>query len=207
MRREHLMEQTTAVQIHNERVIRDLEQRMNNIEAWTQEQARKLQITEPVRRAVQRTYDKLICGRKYLLVPRHTPIQRRFLRMMLTLALATDSSLQSSARRVAAYFSQNYAFEWCSSPITAPARRMARDMILRAADAQFDETPYAPQLAYVVFHHQKLQVTNVSDYTELYTRALALDAEGLFRDVGMAERRELGLHRHPYIQEHRLRSE
>ena len=200
------MEQTSAVQIHNERVSQDLERRIGKMEQWTEQQARKLQITAPVRRAAQRAYHKVICGRKYLALPRHSPTQRRFLRMMLTLALATDSSLQAQAKRVAPYLSRNYAFEWCTSPTTAPARNSARDMILRAADAQFDETPYAPQLAYVTFHHKQLNITNVSDYTELYTRTLALDAEGLFRDLAMAERRELGLHRHPFIRETKLES-
>lgn len=195
------MEQTSAVEIHNQRVVEQLEQMTQQMAQWSQQEAYSLKITDPVRHAVDRAYRKVICGRKYLVLRHHTEGQRRFLRMMLTLALATDSGLQSQAVRVARYLSRNYVFEWCTSPITAPGRGTARDMILRAADAQFDETPYAPQLAYVMFHHQELGIINVSDYTELYTRALTLDNEGFFRDGAQGRRQELGLHRHPDIRE------
>ncbi len=194
------MRETTAAAIHNQRVGEQLAQMTQQMAQWTQQEVRSLKITDPVRRAVQQAYRKVVCGRKYLVLPRHTEVQRGFLQMMLTLALATDSRLQMQAARVAKYLSSNYTFEWCTSPITAPARRTARDMIMRAADGRFDEAPYAPQLAYVMFHHEELRITNVSDYTELYTRALAMDNEGAFRDVARSERQELGFHRHPEIR-------
>ena len=198
------MAHITAEEIHNQRVIEQLQARICNMEEWTEEQTRRLRMTTPVRRAAEQAYRQVICARRYLLVPRHTTLQRRFLQMILMLAVATDSNLASQAARVARYLSHNYIYEWCTSPITARARNTARDMILRAADSPFHETPYAPHLAYVMFHHDEVGITNVSDYTEMYTQALALDHESFFRDLDRAERQDLGLHLHPHIRETRL---
>ena len=200
------MIRNSAQRIKNQRVSTQLEDIMQQMEQRNAQLVRMLQITDPVRRTVEQVYRKFICGHRYWLVGRHTPMERRFLRMMLTLALATDSSLQAQAKRVGRYLSNNYAYEWCASPVSSPGRAAARDMILRAADSRFDETPYAAQLGYVLFHHQDLRIKNVSDYSEMYTRALALDQERYFRDKGLEERHALGLHRQPKMREIKLQS-
>ncbi len=200
------MIRTSAQRIRNQRVSTQVQDMVREMEQRNAQLARMLQITDPVRRTVEQVYRKFICGYRYWLVGRHTPMEKRFLRMMLTLTLATDSSLQAQAKRVGRYLSNNYAYEWCASPVSSPGRAAARDMILRAADSRFDETPYAAQLGYVLFHHQDLRVKNVSDYSELYTRALALDQEGFFRDKGLEERHAIGLHRQPKMREMKLQS-
>ncbi len=200
------MIRTSAQRIRNQRVSTQVQDMVREMEQRTKELVRMLQITDPVRRTGEQVYRKFICGYSYWIVARHTPMERCFLRMMLTLALATDSSLQAQAKRVGRYLSNNYAYEWCASPVSSPGRAAARDMILRAADSRFDETPYAGQLGYVLFHHQDLRIKNVSDYSELYTRALALDQEGFFRDKGLEERHAIGLHRQPKMREIKLQS-
>ncbi len=185
------MTRTTAQRIRNQRVSTQVEDMVREMEQRNAQLIRMLQITDPVRQTAEQVYRKFICGYRYWIVARHTPMERRFLRMMLTLGR---------------YLSNNYPYEWCASPVSSPGRAAARDMILRAADSRFDETPYAAQLGYVLFHHQDLRIKNVSDYSELYTRALALDQKGFFRDKGLEERRAIGLQRQPKMREIKLQS-
>ncbi len=190
----------TPTDLQNRRVSEQLEQAMKRMEEWTAEQARDLRMTQLGRRAAQRAFGKAICRRKWLLLPRHSRIERRFLRMMLTLAIATDSNLQNRAVELARYMSKNYAYEWISNPVTRTARNIAHDVILREADSSFGSTPLAAQLAFVLFHHQGWKITNVSDYTELYSQALNLDKMGFFRDRFSDWRLDLGLQHHARLR-------
>ena len=196
----------TAVELHNRRVEEQLEQALQKMEQGTAQQVSELRMTQPGRGAVQRSYRKVICGRSYWLVPRHSALERRFLRMMLELAIATDPSLQDRAVEVARYMSKNYPYEWLTSAVTYMARSGAQDLILRAADSSFGSTPLARELGFVLFHHRKLHITNVSDYTELYSRALSLDKTGLFHDEYPDWRLDLGLQRHPEMRRRAQRS-
>ena len=190
----------TAVELQNRRVEEQLEQALQKMEEWTAEQVNELRMTGPGRRAVQRSYRKVICGRSFWLVPRHSALERRFLRMTLALAIATDPSLQDRAVEVARYMSKNYPHQWLTSAATYMGRSIAHDLILREADSSFGSTPLARELGFVLFHHRELHITNVSDYTELYSRALSQDKAGLFHDEYPDWRLDLGLQRHPEMR-------
>jgi len=138
--------------------------------------------------------------RKYLILPRHTPIELRFLRMMLKLAIATDPGLQPRAVELAKYMSQSYPSEWIASPITHIARAIARDVILREADSTFGEVHLAAQLGFVLFHHEQLGIENVSSYAELYNRTVNLDKGNYFYPTNNDWRLSLGLQRHTELR-------
>jgi len=190
-----------AIELQNRRVQEHLQQATDRMDEWTARQTRGLRMTEPGRRAVQRAFRKVVCSRKYLVVPRHTPIERRFLRMMLNLAIATDPGLQSRAVELARYMSKAYPYEWTVSPITHIARAIAEDVILREADSTFGEVPIAAKLAFVLFHHKQLGVKNVSDYAELYNQTLNLDKENYFYAADNDRRLDLGLQHHAELRE------
>ncbi len=190
-----------AIKLQNRRVQEHLQQAIDRMEEWTAQQARELRMTEPGRRAFKQAFRRIAWSRKYLILPRHTPIERRFLRMMLKLAIATDPALQQRATELAKYMSKAYSYEWTVSPITHIARAIARDVILREADTTFGEAPIAAKLAFVLFHHQQLGIENVSSYTELYNRTVTLDKKGYFRAAYNNWRLALGLQHHAELRE------
>jgi len=191
---------STAIELQNRRVQEHLHRAMDRMDEWTAQQAHELRMTQPGQRAFERAFRKVACSRKYLVLPRHTPIERRFLRMMLKLALATDPGLQQRAVELAKYLSQAYSYEWIVSPTTHIARAIAQDVILREADTTFGEVPLAAKLAFVLFHHDQLGVENVSDYAELYSQTLNLDKENYFYSADNDWRLDLGLQRHAELR-------
>lgn len=197
----------TEIELRNKRVEREIEDVVRRMGQRTGDMVGQLRMTRPARQAVERAYRKVICARMPWLLPRHTTAQRRYLRMMLELAVATDQSLQKRAIEVARCLSRNYIFEWCASTVTGPAQATSRDLILRGADSAFGDTPSAPQLAYVMFHHNKMGIRNVSDYTELYSRLLALDKGLFFNNKHNDWRLRLGLQRHAQMRRDALGSE
>ncbi len=189
-----------TIELHNKRVEEHLEQATTRMDEWTAQQARELRMTQPGRRALERAFRKVVCGRKYLILPRHTPVERRFLRMMLKLAIATDPGLQQRAVELAKYMSQSYQYEWTVSPVTDIARAIARDVIMREADSAFGEAPIAAKLAFVLCHHKQLGIENVSSYSELYSHTLSLDKEGYFYALDNDSRLDLGLQHHAELR-------
>ncbi len=190
-----------ATELQNKHVKQQLEQALKKMEQWTEEQVRELHMTQPGRQAARRAVRKITMARKWLIFPRHSPTERRFLRMMLHLAIATDPALQDRAAELAKYMSKNYPSEWLSNPVTLIARSIARDVILREADSAFGNTPLAGQLAFVLFHHQEYRVENVSDYAALYSWAVNLDKVGFFRDRFSHWRVDLGLPHHAKLRQ------
>lgn len=191
---------STQIELQNRRVQEHLQQATDRMDEWTARQTRGLRMTEPGRRAVQRAFRKVVWSRKYLILPRHTPVERRFLRMMLKLTIATDPGLQQRTAELADYMSKTYPYEWTVSPITHIARAIARDVILREADTTFGEAPLAAKLGFVLFHHEQLGVENVSSYAELYNQTLHLDKEDYFRAVHNDRRLDLGLQHHAELR-------
>ncbi len=189
-----------TIQLQNRRVEEHLEQATTRMDQWTAQQARELRMTQPGRHALKQAFRRIVWSRKYLVLPRHTPIERRFLRMMLNLAIATDPNLQPRTVELAKYMSKAYPYEWIVSPVTHIARVIAQDVILREADSTFGEVPLAAKLAFVLFHHKQLRVKNVSDYSELYNRTLSLDKENYFFAVDNDRRLDLGLQRHAELR-------
>ncbi len=194
-----------TIELQNRRVQEHLQQATARMDEWAAQQARELRMTEPGRRAFERAFRKIVRSRKYLVLPRHTPIERRFLRIMLKLAIATDPGLQQRAVELAKYMSKAYPYEWIASPITHIARAIAQDVILREADTTFGEAPIADKLGFVLFHHEQLGIANVSAYSELYNRTLSLDKENYFRDVHTGRRLDLGLQHHAELREQAYR--
>lgn len=195
------------IELQNRRVEEHLQEAIHRMELWTNEQLQKLRMTEPSRRVAERVYRKLCRSRHYLILPRHSERERRFLRMMLKLAIATDPSLQQRAVELAKYLSGSYPFEWTVSAVTNIARAIARDVILREADSTFGDTPMAAELAFVLFHHEQLGVENVSDYAETYSRALTLYNANYFEPQDRQGRLDLGLQRHSQLRGLALRAE
>ena len=191
----------------NKRVQEHLQRATDRMDEWTAQQTRELRMTQPGRRAFERAFRKIVWSRKYLVMPRHTSVEHRFLRMMLKLAIATDPGLQTRAGELAKYMSRSYPCEWIVSPVTHIARTIAQDVILREADSTFGEVPLAGKLAFVLFHHKQLAVRNVSDYAELYNRTVSLDKENYFQVPHADSRLDLGLQRHAQLREqaHRQR--
>ncbi len=187
-------------ELQNRRVQEHLQRAIDRMDEWTAQQTRELRMTQPGRRAVQYGFRKVVCSRKYLVLPRHTPIERRFLRMMLNLAIATDPGLQARAAELAKYMSKAYPYEWTVSPITHIARSIAQDVILREADSAFGQVPLAAKLAFVLFHHEQLRVENVSSYSELYNKTVNLEKENYFQVPNNNWRLDLGLQQHTELR-------
>jgi hypothetical protein len=160
---------------------------------WVEERTRKLRVTHPMRTAIDRTARKVFGSRKYLVVRRYSETRQRFLKMMLTFAVAHEPRLLSRLDATARYLAYNYPYEWTLSPLTRPSRQRARDLILSNADSEFGETPLAGALAYARHHPDEARVEHIANYGEVYTRALRLAQVGFFLDRGRERRQDLGL--------------
>ena len=187
------MKSVTDIQRRNDRATDQLHSVMDRMEERAQAKMFELRMTAPLRRVAERAFARVKGARRMILWPRHTARQRRFLRLMILMALAAEPTLVRKARRVARYYSRNYAFEWLSHPVSAPARDVARDAILRAGESQFGEAPLAGALSYVMFHYEELGIQMLAKYNELYIKASAMDRDGFFRDRGERMRHKLGL--------------
>lgn len=187
------MELSSAVERRDERAHQQLEKLIDQMEQQTLKITRAMRMTDPVRAAAERAFRRVARARRYGVMPRHSEVQQRLLRCMIVQALGVDPALQKRAKELGRYYSRNYAYECLSNGVLAPARALAQDMILRAADSEWGDTPLAGQLAYVLVHHQELDVKHLSAYSELYTRALTLDRGGFFRDQAGLWRIRLGL--------------
>jgi len=192
---------SNQTKLQNRRVEEHLQQATARMDEWAAQQVRELRMTQPGRRAAERSFRKIVWSRKYLVLPRHTPIELRFLRMMLKLAIATDPGLQPRAVELAKYMSQSYAYEWITSPITHIARAIAQDVILREADSTFGEAPLAAKLGFVLFHHEQLALENVSNYSELYNHTVNLEKDNYFEIPNNNWRLDLGLQRHTELRQ------
>lgn len=155
--------------------------------------ARELKMTQPMRAAVERAARKVFSGRYLFLIPKCSKTRQKFLKMMLTLSVASQPRLAKQAVQVARYYARNYAYEWSVHPVTRPARERAREMILSNADSEFGETPMAAGVAYARHHAKEARVTHLANYGEIYTRALRMSQGNFFRDRGEAMRQKLGL--------------
>lgn len=184
-----------------------LEARLRDMEAWTEEECMRLKMTAPARKAAEAAWRRVVLRRRYLILPRHTRVEQRFLRMMIKLAIAEDPRLADRAIEVARYLSSDYAFEWLISPCTSLARAEARVLMLHEADSEFGETPMARQVAFVQHHWRQLGVKDVANLGECYAMASFLEQRRYFMCKDEAWRRELGLHQHAYRRQLRASNE
>lgn len=188
------MAQTTRVEIRNQRTEQVITRINNEIERWTLDRVKELSATHRTRQVAEKAFKKIILGRKYLVLPKHSVEERFFLRLMIMFALARRPNLHAKANEVADYFSSNYAFEWTQSPVNRAAMLRARDMILSSAESEFGETPMAAPLAYVYHHANTLRIRNIANYGECYARGAALVSHRHFLNTEQAWRERLGLH-------------
>jgi hypothetical protein len=187
------MKSVKDIDRRNDRAMDQLRGVMDRMDERAQTMMYELRMTAPLRRAAERAFARVKGARRSFFWPRHTATQRRFLRLMILMALAAEPTLVRKARRVARYYSRNYAFEWLSHPVSAPAREVARDAILRSGESQFGEAPLAGPLSYVMFHYEELGIQTLARYNELYMKASAMFRDGFFRDRGEHLRHKLGL--------------
>ncbi len=173
--------------------IQSIKQRVDEMQSLTDHLCSQLNMSAAARSVADKVYRKVICGKKMLFFPRHSDEQRRFLRLMLRLAFATEPELLKDAEAVANYYSRNYPFEWVQSEITAAARDEARAMILSVGESSFGETGTAAALAYVRCHHRTVKHTAVGDFGKTYALASRYASAGDFNNRHDELRRSLGL--------------
>jgi len=188
------MARTTRLELRNERTRQVIERVNQEIERWVMEQLTELTSTHRTRAAAEHAYEKVICGRRLLVLPKHSEEERFFLRLMLLHTIALRPGLQAKANEVAEYLSTNYAYEWVQSRVSRLAVARARDMILSSAESEFGETPMAGPLGFAYQHNEMLRIKNVCDYGECYRRAANLVRERRFLNLDQPWRERLGLH-------------
>lgn len=188
------MARTTRLEIRNERTRNVIERVNTEIERWVKERLVDLNATHRTRAAAEAAYNKVICGRRWLVLPKHSEEERFYLRQMLLYILALRPGLVPKAYEVANYLSSNYPFEWIQSDVTRLAVGRARDMILSSAESEFGETPMSGPLGFVYQHHRTLKVRNISNYGECYALAANLVRHRHFINQDQAWREKLGLH-------------
>jgi len=184
------------LQQRNQNVEKTLMQMTGEAERRTGEILAGLRLTSAKRRQAEKIIQKMGRRRTWFGICKHNAVQRRFLRMMILVALAAHPADNKLAVQIARYYSDNYAFEWARFEPFGQLKAAARDMILQGADSEFGDTPQSGHLAYVMAHHRELGVQNVSRYSELSTRNLALQRESFFRDGAGDRRKELELDTH-----------
>jgi hypothetical protein len=184
------------MQQRNQSVERNLAQMVREAEQRTEAIVRGLRMTGAKRKHAERIIRKVGRRRTWLGTYKHNAVQRRFLRLMILVALAAHPADHRLAVQIARYYSDNYAFEWSRFEPFNRMKSAARDMILQGADSEFGETPQSGHLAYVLAHHRELGIENISRYSELTTRNLALERENFFRDLAEERRKELELDVH-----------
>ncbi len=187
------MTEDRELERRNQSVQQQLEEQLEEMEQYTERVIAALRMTGAKRRLAEKVSRKVGKRRNWFGGPKHSPVQRRFLDMMIRIGIAAHPNDAKLAGQIARYYSDNYVYEWCRSAITRPIRVVARDKILRGADSSFGETPQAAHLAYVIAHHKELRVENVSRYSELTTHNLALERLNFFRDAHEDTREALEL--------------
>ncbi len=168
--------------MRQERTCERIENLRKRMESQVLEAARQTPVSGQTRRAAEKAYKKYVCGRKINLQPRFSEEQRVFMHLFLIDEFTKHPAKAKRPIAAAKEIGENYPFEWINHDITRPARVQARDMILKAAESAFGDTPFDGPLAYVIFHHEMLEIKDVTSYGELYTRAVQLHQEGYFND-------------------------
>jgi hypothetical protein len=173
-----------------------LENSLREMERWTEEECKRLKMNSATGAAVDKAWRKVIAkAKKYLVVPRHTPVEQRFLKMMLRLALAESPGLIKDVEHVARYLSRDYPFEWLISPCTRLARAEGRASLIALGESEFGETPYAGQFAFMLYHARQYAIKNASDSNDVYSHALFMEQRAFFANRDPQRRQQLGLHK------------
>ncbi len=177
----------------NRLAMQTIKLRVDEMQSYTDRICNQLNMNAAARTAAERVYTKFVCGKQWLVFTRHAEDERRFLRMMIRLALATDPNLVPRAEDIARYYSANYGYEWINSEITATVREEAKAMILSVGDSSYGETGTGAALAFARCHYKSLKHDNVGDFGQTYALAARLQSNGDFNNKHDEQRRELGL--------------
>jgi hypothetical protein len=183
----------SEVERRNNNTRQQIEEIVRSMERRKAEVLAALRATTAQRRAAEKVVRKVGRRRIWTLMYMHSEMQRRFLGMMVPLGIAAHPNWKEVGTEIGRYYSNNYVYEWCRNYFSRPLRMVARDMILRGADSSFGDTPQAGHLGFVLTHHEELGIENISRYTELYTRNLALEREHFYRDEFADQREALEL--------------
>ncbi len=186
----------------NSTAVLGIRQRLNELEAWTEELCGRLGMTREAREGA-------VIADRWLIRLRlawwRDDTRRRFVRMMVRLALASDPTLAPKVREVAHYYTANYAFEWITSEITQQVRGEIAQVILAAGDSSFGDISSAGPMAYVQFHYRSFRLRNVGRFGDISAAASALSFHGEFGNYHDEWRKRLGLDRLRHRREDILR--
>ena len=157
---------------------RSVAQAVDEVTVAVVAKAQAAHLAPVIRDEVERIARRYFRGRVLGLFTRFTPEEARFLHLMLLEAAAEHPRLRSHLKEYARYLGRNYRYEWTVAPCTGPLRQEARDLMLRQGDSSFGDTPLAPVLAFVRYHHRTVGLLSLTSFGTLYNRAQALQTRG-----------------------------
>jgi len=175
----------SAHDLMEERARTSIENLIERLRRETVEKASRIRLPKYARDAVKQTDRRYFRGKKLGLFgpDRFSPEMQVFLPILLLDAACDHQRLRDRLREYARYMTANYAWVWCTAPITLPMRLQARDLLLREGESDFGETPLAGAMAFIRYHYRMFKLTTLTDYGVLYNRAYTLDQNGYFRNV------------------------
>jgi len=168
-----------------EKARKSIDNLLERLRRETVEKANRVRLPKYARDAVKQVDRRYFQGRKLVLVgpERFSDEMRIFLPLLLLDAACDHQRLRDKLPEYARYMTGNYAWYWCTAPLTLPMRLQARDLLLREGESDFGETPLAGAMAFVRYHYRMFKITALTDYGVLYNRAYTLEQNGYFRNV------------------------
>jgi hypothetical protein len=177
----------SAHDLMEERARKSVDDLIERLRRETAEKANRIKLPKYARDAVKAIDRRYFRGRKLgLLGPdRFPPEMQRFLPIVLLDDACDNQRLRDKLHDYARYMTGNYAWVWCTAPVTIPMRLQARDLLLREGESEFGETPMAAAIAFVRYHYQMLKLSTLTDFGVLYNRAYTLDQSAYFRNLDL----------------------
>ncbi len=174
----------TAHDMLEEKARKSVTDLIDRVRRATIERAHQVQLPGYAREAVSRIDRKYFQGRLLVVAgpPRFHPDMQAFLPTLLLSDACDHRRLRDKLEDYAKYVAANYAWVWCTSPVTLPMRLQAKDLLLREGESDFGETPLAPAMAFVRYHYEMMNLTSLTDFGMLYNRAFALERDGYFKN-------------------------
>jgi hypothetical protein len=174
----------TAHDMLEEKARRSVSELVDRVRRVTIEKAHQAELPGYAREAVSRIDRKYFQSRMLVLAgpPRFHPEMQAFLPLLLLSDAADHRRLRDKLEDYAKYIAANYAWVWCTSPVTVPMRLQAKDLLLREGESEFGETPLAAAMAFVRYHYDMMKLTTLTDFGTLYNRAYSLERDGYFKN-------------------------
>jgi len=177
----------TARDLLEEKARTSVAELIDRIRKATIEKAHQVRLPPYAREAVSRIDRKLFQGRTLGLVgpPRFHADMQVFLPILLLNDACDHRRLRDKLDDYAKYMVKNYAWVWCTSPVSLPMRLQAKDLLLREGESEFGETPLAAAMAFVRYHYEMMKLLTLTDFGALYNRAYTLERDGYFRNIDL----------------------